>query len=120
MTTLENEPPIACELYALGPSERQRQKALLETIRGKVLRLVEIDEGFELQFPSDPATFTEIAEWVSLERRCCAFADFAILSRRDDTVWVRLGGGPGAKSVLFDEMGLAKAAARTESPRAGK
>jgi hypothetical protein len=120
MTTSEKEPPIACQLHALSAGERQRQKELLGTLVSKVLRVVEIDDGFALQLPSDPATFMEIAEWVGLERRCCAFADFAIHSRRDDTVSVHLSGGPGAKDVLFAEMGLAKAAARTGSPLAGK
>jgi hypothetical protein len=102
-------------LNALSAAERDRQKELLETVRGKVRQMVETDDGFELQVPSDPASFMEVAEWVGLERRCCAFAEFAILSRRDETVWVRLTGGPGAKEVLFAEMGLARAAARTEA-----
>ena len=48
----------------------------------------------------------EVAEWVSLESRCCAFAEFAILSRRDASVWVRLTGPSGAKEVLAGEMGI--------------
>lgn len=47
-----------------------------------------------------------MAEWVSLERRCCAFAEFTIEWRMDDTVWVRLTGKAGVKEVLAAEMGI--------------
>lgn len=43
---------------------------------------------------------------MSLERRCCAFAEFTIEWRMDDTVWVRLTGKAGVKEVLAAEMGI--------------
>jgi hypothetical protein len=103
---MADAPPIACQLHALNASERARQKELLSVVRGKVRRVVELQDGFELELPSDPGSFMEVAEWVSLERRCCAFAEFAIESRRDESVCVRLTGGPGAKAVLLAEMGI--------------
>ena len=48
----------------------------------------------------------EVAEWVSLERRCCGFAEFALEMRLDDTVWVKMTGKPGAKEVFAAEMGV--------------
>ena len=103
---MSSDPPIACQLKALDAAQRGRQKELLEIVRGKVRRVVEFEDGFELELPEDPASFMEVAEWVNLERRCCAFAEFAILSGRDDSVRVRLSGGPGAKAVLLAEMGI--------------
>jgi hypothetical protein len=102
-----SDPPIACQLKALGPVERARQKELLEVVRGKIRGVVEFDEGFELELPADAGSFMEVAEWVNLERRCCAFANFAILSEGDDRLRVRLSGGPGAREVLLAEMGIA-------------
>lgn len=107
MNSRDSDPPIACQLKALDVAQRQRQKELLDIVRGKIRRVIELDDGYELEFPSDSASFMEVAEWVSLERRCCAFAEFAIESRRDAGVWVRLTGGPGAKDVLASEMGIA-------------
>lgn len=100
------EPPIACQLKALDAVERARQKELLEIVRGKIRHVVELDDGFEIELPSDPASFMEIAEWVNLERRCCAFAKFAMVSNGDESVRVRLSGGPGAREVLLAEMGI--------------
>jgi len=86
MNSGDSDPPVACERKALGKAQRQRQKELLEIVRGK-----------------------EVAEWVNLERRCCAFAKFGILADGDETVRVRLSGGPGAKDVLAAEVGLGTA-----------
>ncbi|MBK5257904.1 MAG: hypothetical protein JJE39_17910 [Vicinamibacteria bacterium] len=101
-----NASPIACQLKALDPAERARQKILVGTARTKILKTSELEDGFALQFPSDQETVLELAEWITLERRCCAFAEFAIEWRRDDTVWVRVTGAPGAKEVLVAEMGI--------------
>lgn len=99
-------PPIPCRLTTLDAAGRARQKELLGRVRGKVLRTLERDDGFELQLKADRATFVEVAEWVGLERLCCPFENFAIEWRGDDTVWVRVTGPDGAKEVLAAEMGL--------------
>ena len=103
---LPPEPPIACQLKALNAAQRARQRILVETARAKILKTSELEDGYALQFPPDQETVLELAEWLSLERRCCAFAEFAIEWRWDDTVWVRLTGGQGAKEVLAAEMGI--------------
>ena len=100
------DPPIACQLKALDSRQRQRQKELLGAVRAKIQKTVELPDGFALQMPNDQATFLEVAEWVSLERRCCAFAGFRLELRLDDTVWVTMTGSPGTKEVLAAEMGI--------------
>lgn len=100
------DPPVACQLRALDAEQRKRQKELLGIVRGKIQQTVELLDGFALQVPNDHATFMEVAEWVSLERRCCAFAEFVLEMRLDDTIWVTVTGRPGAKEVLAAEMGI--------------
>ncbi len=104
------EAPIACQLKALDAPERARQRELLGIVREKIRRIVELVNGFELSLPPDPGTLAEAAEWVELERRCCAFADLAI-EQREDAIFVRVTGGPGAKEVLAAEMGFEPGAA---------
>ena len=106
-TTLPKaDPPIACHPKALDPTQRKRQKELLGIVRGKIQKTVELPNGYALQMPTDHATFLEVAGWVSLERRCCGFAGFALEMRLDDTVWVTMTGKAGAKEVLAAEMGV--------------
>lgn len=102
----KTDPPIACRLNALDAEQRERQKELLGIVRGKIQKTVELPNGLALQMPTDHATFMEVAEWASLERRCCAFAEFVLEMRLDDTVWVTVTGRPGAKEVLAAEMGI--------------
>ena len=105
-TLLPADPPIACHLKALDESQRQRQKELLRIMRSKIQSTVELPHGYALQMPNDHVTFVELAEWVSLERRCCAFAEFTLEMRLDDTVWVTMTGKSGAKKVVAAEMGV--------------
>ena len=101
-----NDPPIACSLDALDAAQRKRQKELLGVVRGKMLRTVELPDGYAFQMPTDQATFLEVAEWVSLERKCCGFAAFSLELRPDDTAWVTMTGKAGAKEVFAAEMGV--------------
>lgn len=114
-TLQQNDPPIACHAKVLNAAQRKRQKELLRIVRGKIRKTVELPDGFALQMPTDQATFLEVAEWVSLERRCCGFAEFALEMRLDDTVWVKMTGKPGAKEVFAAEMGVDGSARRVRA-----
>ena len=114
MLTAPGTPPAAseanaphfCRPKALDGEERKRQQALLAAVRATVKETQELSDGYALRVPSDPKLFRDIAEWVTLERKCCGFVDYAIEWKRDDSVWVKLTGGPGAKEALAAEMGL--------------
>jgi hypothetical protein len=99
-------PPFACRANALDKAQRGRQQALLETVRRTALDKHDLPEGLELRFAADAALFVELAEWVSLERRCCPFLDFALEWKADDSVAVRLTGRPGVKELIAAEMGV--------------
>lgn len=38
----------------------------------------ELQNGVSLTFPPDSILFRDVAEWISLERRCCPFLEFAL------------------------------------------
>jgi hypothetical protein len=100
------DPPPMCRPKALGAEGRKRQQALLATVKESVKETRELADGYALRLPADPRLFRDLAEWVSLEHQCCAFLDFALEWKRDDSVWVKLTGGAGAKEALAAEMGL--------------
>jgi hypothetical protein len=99
-------PPLACHAKALDRAGRERQQALLALVRSSVKETLELPDGFALRLPADARLFRDIAEWVSLERKCCGFVDYTIEWKRDDSVWVKLTGAPGTKEALAAEMGL--------------
>ncbi len=100
-------PKIACILSALSPDERSRRQHLAHDLRGMVTGLRELDDGFAFALrPSDDA-WMAAAEFVSLERRCCPFLEFALLAPSGDSgSTLRLTGRPGVKDFLRDELGL--------------
>jgi hypothetical protein len=99
-------PAIACRADALDKEQRARQKALLETVRRTAVVARELPDGFLLSVPTDGALFVQLAEWISLERRCCPFLEFA-LEWKTDGVSVRLTGPEGVKEMIAAEMGVA-------------
>jgi hypothetical protein len=98
------EVPIVCRPNALDKSQRQRQQELLHLVRASVQATQDLPDGYAFRLSADPALFQQAAEWVALERRCCPFVEFALEWRTDQTVWVRLTGGPGVKEVLRAEI----------------
>jgi len=106
-TTQSAPPPLACRPNALDKTQRQRQQALLATVRQTVVATHGLPDGLALDFPGNAATFVQLAEWISLERRCCPFLAFALEWKEDDRVSVRLTGQPGVKEALAAEMGIA-------------
>jgi hypothetical protein len=102
-------PPFACKVDALDKAQRQRQQALLARVREVVRGTQELSDGLVLSFPADPGLFVMLAEWISLERRCCPFMEFSLEWKRDEAVCLRLTGQPGIKEFIAAEMGLTAA-----------
>ena len=105
-TTQSTAPPFACRPNALDKAQRQRQQALLATVRRTVVAKRELPDGVALSFPGDARAFVQLAEWISLERRCCPFVAFALEWNQDDKVSVRMTGQPGVKAFIAAEMGI--------------
>jgi len=97
--------PIVCRPFALDKAQRERQRTLLGEVRGLAQGTQALPDGIAVRFAAEDAVFLKVAEWISLERRCCAFLDFA-LEWKEDGVWARLTGPEGVKEFLAAEMGI--------------
>ena len=95
---------FACRIDTLDRPQRQRQQELLALMRRRALGQDELPDGYAFRLPADPVLFQQAAEWVSLERRCCPFVQFALDWKEDDTVSVRFTGVPGVKPFLAAEI----------------
>lgn len=103
-TGLQATTPLACRAHALDPAQRKRQQELLALMRERAQAKEALPDGYAIRLPTDAALFKDAAEWISLERLCCPFVQFALEWKQDDTIWVRLTGGPGVKEFLDVEM----------------
>jgi hypothetical protein len=102
----ENPPefrPIACDMTALAPDERHRYDTLRSRISASVKEATSTNTSFRLRM-DDSVSLPDIAEWVSLEHRCCPFLNIAVALQPDETRWVELGGSVPIKEFLRGEF----------------
>src|SRR5215472_8191888 len=85
---------FACDRSALNAEQRKRHfDELGPKLRELAQGARELPDGYEFQFPADPATFQLVAEWAAGEHRCCPFFDIALrLEREGGDFWLRLTG----------------------------
>lgn len=96
-----------CNPKALGEAERARHGELTGRIAERRLKVVERENGYELQFRAKEVTMAELAEWATLESRCCPFLDFHIdLENEGRLACLRLTGRDGIKAFLRAEFHL--------------
>lgn len=97
---------LACNLGAFDEAERARHSELTRELQGAVLSTSERQDGYELRISAEKMPLTHLAEWVSLESRCCPFLDFRIAQPRNGgQLLLELTGEPGVKPILRASLG---------------
>ena len=99
-----------CNIKALTPEERADLKQLGDKLIATRREIVEIPKGYEFQFSPKDVTVAELADWVTMESKCCPFFDFHIdLENEGKLICLRLTGEEGIKAFIRAEFQLAKA-----------
>lgn len=102
----EGGPALACDFGAMDAGQRERYRALRQLLGEDFREAREMEDGYAFRHSSEAGVLVALAEYVSLERLCCPFFDFAIEVGRDGgEVWLRMTGPEGAKEVLEAAMG---------------
>jgi hypothetical protein len=100
-----NEPTVACDLTAMDSEQRERYQALRRQLSEDFQEVQELADGYAFRHSSEASVLRALAEYVSLERLCCPFFDFAIEVEHDGgPVWLRMTGPEDAKPVLEAAM----------------
>jgi hypothetical protein len=99
-------PPLACNRAALTAAQRKRHFDELGPALRAALRAVrELPDGYEFEFPADPATRRLVDEWVAGERLCCPFLKIDPRPDPGHTVYrMRLSGHPGVKQFIEADL----------------
>jgi hypothetical protein len=87
--------PIACNLNAIGPADRPRYNKLVERLRAAIREKTDLSDGYTYRLDTESITQQEVAEWISLEKRCCPFLTFELKNSQ-----LTLRGPAGAKEIL--------------------
>jgi hypothetical protein len=95
-----NSLPIACNLTSAELQERRR--TVLETLRGAVLEVEELADGFAYSFMSEGNRFKELANMIDLERQCCPFLQFRVnVTAGHGPLTLEITGPEGTKDFLL-------------------
>ena len=96
-----------CSVKALTAAERVRYKDLTNKLLAGQAEIVEIEKGYELRYRGGSITLAEVAEWVTMESKCCPFFDFHIdLEEEGRLMCLRLTGRDGVKTFIRAEFGI--------------
>ncbi len=115
--------PLACDLTVFTAEERARLRALARRVFDAASAAEDLPDGYRLRFTGGRAGGADdpgadgiplapaIAEWITLERRCCRCIAFAIeFEAEGRPISVRMAGGPGVKPFILAEFGQRLAA----------
>src|SRR5579871_3418567 len=88
-----------CNVSALTAARRARHLELTKKLAEKRQQIVETEKGYEFRFRPEDVSIAELAEWTTLESKCCPFFDFHIdLENEGRLACLRLTGHEGIKA----------------------
>lgn len=92
---------FSCDFSAMSPEEHQRHTRLVRELFHDVRATYERHDGFTFEFPRSDGQLLKIAEWMTLENRCCPFFRLSVdLKPQSDVIEVGLTGPVGSKNVI--------------------
>ena len=96
---------LACQMDVFDDAERRRYQTLRERLAERRLGIQEVPDGIALLYPGEPDLFLDVAEWITLERRCCPFLTFSLeFEASPPSVRLRLVGGEDVKRFLQSQL----------------
>ena len=96
---------FVCDMSAMDVDQRARHSTLAMRLRPAVETFDELADGYAARFAYAPDTVLALAEFVTLERRCCPFLTLAVrLEREDGPLWLDISGPTGAKPFIRAEF----------------
>lgn len=96
-----------CNAIALNSTERKRYGQLIKKLLRARLETRELPDGYALRLNSETISLGQLAEWVSLEGKCCPFFGFAIELQPDSgPLWLKLTGPEGVKPFMQAEFAI--------------
>lgn len=100
-------PPLVCNTKAISAAERPRYQDLIKKLRAAVEGRRALPDGYTFNVKGSGITLQEVAEWMTMERRCCPFLTFKLETSGDqDGVSLTLTGPSGVKRILDSALAL--------------
>lgn len=96
---------MACDMSVLSPEQRDAHLATSRELFSKVQAIKEVADGYEFRIGDEPDVIVKVAEFVSFEKLCCPFLNFAInVEAEGGPMTLRLTGRKGVKAFVREEI----------------
>jgi hypothetical protein len=97
----QSAPPLACNTKAISAADLPRYQELVKRLRSAVDSRREFPDGYTFEVKGTGITLQELAEWMTMERRCCPFLTFKLETAGNrESFSLTLTGPAGVKSIL--------------------
>ena len=93
--------PLVCDLTAISAGDRARYNELRRIVGTWITGRRDLPDGLAIQIDADRIALSQLAEWISFERKCCPFFEFRIdIAPESGPVWLSLTGCSGVKEFI--------------------
>ena len=102
---MNTEIPLVCNMDVFTPSQREAHIQTTTELIQAVQNVRQVENGYEFTFPNETNFIVRIAEFISNERLCCPFLNFALnLLSNNEPVSLSLTGPVGTQEFLLAEF----------------
>jgi hypothetical protein len=98
---------FVCDLSVMNDEQRARHVQIARELMAEDRQeVVELADGFAFRFAADSTMCIKIAQFISNERLCCPFFNFALeVTENSGAMWLRITGREGVKQFMQSELG---------------
>jgi len=101
-------PSFFCRRTALSSEQRQRQQEVGKVLRAKLLKVREVERGYEFDYPDELSVYQALTEYIPFERSCCPFFEFSMrLDPEHGGIHLALMGSEGVKDFIRQQFAWA-------------
>ncbi|MFQ5575257.1 MAG: hypothetical protein ACE5E0_06520 [Terriglobia bacterium] len=101
------ESPFICDMTAMTEEQRARHHALAKQLRPAVIEFKELPDGYAARFPLEPEMVLLVAEFITLERLCCACFTLGLeVEKERGPLWLKVTSREGIKPFIRAEFGI--------------
>jgi len=97
---------IACARLSFTPEEKQKYEALRAKIFSKLVKIEELEKGYEFLLEMESDLLHNLSDWLPLEHKCCPFLQFTLVLYKDDYIRLQLTGPEEIKEFILQELEL--------------
>jgi hypothetical protein len=101
LATVGGQPSFYCDLTQMTKAERKRYDKLIKKLDFARREFVEINDGYSVSLPKGALTLVELADFLTLEDKCCPFFAFTVeVAPAQAATTLKIHGPAGVKKFI--------------------